>query len=129
MPLYRGYMFLFLMIRRPPRSTLFPYTTLFRSDHVVGCVNEKVVRHPESLPRRPGAGLPPYKRMRRKCQGAREEVPVYRVKPPSLTCATDCGRVAVVVDRRCLCAHARLPCSAPATPTSASRRSSSARST
>src|SRR5687768_18414677 len=23
----------FLMIRRPPRSTLFPYTTLFRSDH------------------------------------------------------------------------------------------------
>src|ERR1039457_7445665 len=22
----------FLMIRRPPRSTLFPYTTLFRSD-------------------------------------------------------------------------------------------------
>src|SRR5688572_32498151 len=24
----------FLMIRRPPRSTLFPYTTLFRSVHV-----------------------------------------------------------------------------------------------
>src|SRR3712207_8545439 len=24
-------MFFFLMIRRPPRSTLFPYTTLFRS--------------------------------------------------------------------------------------------------
>src|SRR5690349_24939160 len=24
-------LFLFLMIRRPPRSTLFPYTTLFRS--------------------------------------------------------------------------------------------------
>src|SRR3712207_8228243 len=24
----------FLMIRRPPRSTLFPYTTLFRSDGV-----------------------------------------------------------------------------------------------
>src|SRR5438477_2819985 len=29
--------FFFLMIRRPPRSTLFPYTTLFRSvQHVVG---------------------------------------------------------------------------------------------
>src|SRR5690349_22455501 len=27
----------FLMIRRPPRSTLFPYTTLFRSKHVVAC--------------------------------------------------------------------------------------------
>src|SRR2546427_8063095 len=24
------------MIRRPPRSTLFPYTTLFRSDHGAG---------------------------------------------------------------------------------------------
>src|SRR2546427_8644434 len=33
--------FFFLMIRRPPRSTLFPYTTLFRS---------------HSLPRAPGAG-------------------------------------------------------------------------
>src|SRR6266496_4877929 len=28
------FLFFFLMIRRPPRSTLFPYTTLFRSrDH------------------------------------------------------------------------------------------------
>src|SRR3712207_8439907 len=26
--------FFFLMIRRPPRSTLFPYTTLFRSPFV-----------------------------------------------------------------------------------------------
>src|SRR2546426_2165318 len=26
--------FFFLMIRRPPRSTLFPYTTLFRSEPV-----------------------------------------------------------------------------------------------
>src|SRR3712207_8265503 len=26
-----AYFFFFLMIRRPPRSTLFPYTTLFRS--------------------------------------------------------------------------------------------------
>src|ERR1022692_4669402 len=29
LPAYRS--FFFLMIRRPPRSTLFPYTTLFRS--------------------------------------------------------------------------------------------------
>src|SRR2546425_6722721 len=27
----RNLLFFFLMIRRPPRSTLFPYTTLFRS--------------------------------------------------------------------------------------------------
>src|SRR2546421_6600313 len=29
--------FFFLMIRRPPRSTLFPYTTLFRSGDAGGC--------------------------------------------------------------------------------------------
>src|SRR5256885_12438117 len=28
------------MIRRPPRSTLFPYTTLFRSDHIVHAVHD-----------------------------------------------------------------------------------------
>src|SRR3712207_7844641 len=28
-------LFFFLMIRRPPRSTLFPYTTLFRSKPVL----------------------------------------------------------------------------------------------
>src|SRR5262252_10215113 len=32
----------FLMIRRPPRSTLFPYTTLFRSPGVHG---RRAVRH------------------------------------------------------------------------------------
>src|SRR2546427_10719042 len=30
-PLSVALIFFFLMIRRPPRSTLFPYTTLFRS--------------------------------------------------------------------------------------------------
>src|SRR2546430_11997015 len=29
-------LFFFLMIRRPPRSTLFPYTTLFRSHNTHG---------------------------------------------------------------------------------------------
>src|SRR2546430_15571604 len=29
-------LFFFLMIRRPPRSTLFPYTTLFRSSMASG---------------------------------------------------------------------------------------------
>src|SRR2546430_12871297 len=31
MAILRFLFFFFLMIRRPPRSTLFPYTTLFRS--------------------------------------------------------------------------------------------------
>src|SRR2546427_8705200 len=51
--------FFFLMIRRPPRSTLFPYTTLFRSRErlrsLVGL--EAVVlldRHPGELAPLPG---------------------------------------------------------------------------
>src|SRR3712207_8444249 len=35
-------LFFFLMIRRPPRSTLFPYTTLFRSSGF-GIVEEQLV--------------------------------------------------------------------------------------
>src|SRR3712207_7942980 len=30
------------MIRLPPRSTLFPYTTLFRSKHNAPCVEERI---------------------------------------------------------------------------------------
>src|SRR6266567_598083 len=44
--------FFFLMIRRPPRSTLFPYTTLFRSAHHL-----KVPAVPDADPA-PPAGLP-----------------------------------------------------------------------
>src|SRR2546430_11081289 len=33
--------FFFLMIRRPPRSTLFPYTTLFRSSQECGSLEPK----------------------------------------------------------------------------------------
>src|SRR5947199_5182545 len=34
------------MILRPPRSTLFPYTTLFRSAVVVGEIEERLVEGP-----------------------------------------------------------------------------------
>src|SRR3989442_12438563 len=37
---HRSSFFFFLMIRRPPRSTLFPYTTLFRSRRVADRVGE-----------------------------------------------------------------------------------------
>src|SRR2546429_4475122 len=42
----RNFLFFFLMIRRPPRSTLFPYTTLFRSQRARGRprIAERVVR-------------------------------------------------------------------------------------
>src|SRR4051795_13182283 len=39
--------FFFLMIRRPPRSTLFPYTTLFRSRH--GPVRQEPSRRPQRV--------------------------------------------------------------------------------
>src|SRR6201992_3215201 len=37
----------FLMIRRPPRSTLFPYTTLFRSHEGAAAWFEEQMRGPE----------------------------------------------------------------------------------
>src|SRR5256886_16320176 len=48
--------FFFLMIRRPPRSTLFPYTTLFRSDDQTSPRHD--ARHQPPCPRRPEAGYP-----------------------------------------------------------------------
>src|SRR5258707_4234540 len=52
------YFFFFLMIRRPPRSTLFPYTTLFRSGF---CFSRRCLRQPVLRFRPPG--LSPPKRM------------------------------------------------------------------
>src|SRR5215204_7094221 len=46
--IFFGVFFFFLMIRRPPRSTLFPYTTLFRSG-----------RARAGRPVAPGAAHPP----------------------------------------------------------------------
>src|SRR5258708_10841980 len=54
-------LFFFLMIRRPPRSTLFPYTTLFRSQVSLG---EGYLKKPFTirdgyldLPQGPGLGI------------------------------------------------------------------------
>src|ERR1022692_5181636 len=43
--------FFFLMIRRPPRSTLFPYTTLFRSRWCRGCSRRARTPPPPWKPR------------------------------------------------------------------------------
>src|SRR3712207_7284125 len=37
----RWFYIFFLMIRRPPRSTLFPYTTLFRSERALDAVRQR----------------------------------------------------------------------------------------
>src|SRR5205809_3440487 len=44
--------FFFLMIRRPPRSTLFPYTTLFRSRRLPACAGAPVPGGARGLLRR-----------------------------------------------------------------------------
>src|SRR2546427_3263055 len=43
-------LFFFLMIRRPPRSTLFPYTTLFRSHLSSGGAGEWSLATKSSVP-------------------------------------------------------------------------------
>src|SRR5690349_22889341 len=69
------------MIRRPPRSTLFPYTTLFRSD------GDRVLREPERSAQRPPGGrgvarpldrrlsgvVLALRRRRRQCEAARAD--------------------------------------------------------
>src|SRR3712207_7131798 len=59
--------FFFLMIRRPPRSTLFPYTTLFRS------LLAPQTRLPRRLARQPREGRPPRGRLGRR--GGRLRLP------------------------------------------------------
>src|SRR5215469_18057994 len=57
--------FFFLMIRRPPRSTLFPYTTLFRSTWWDRCSSDSPSPRPNTCipgPRRPGPAMIPPRR-------------------------------------------------------------------
>src|SRR2546422_5594758 len=61
-------LFFFLMIRRPPRSTLFPYTTLFRSGDVRDATSGTPIRaalssiseetRPVDRRMRPSVGIP-----------------------------------------------------------------------
>src|SRR5688572_33208191 len=63
------------MIRPPPRSTLFPYTTLFRSSNVVGC----------SIGRSPGFAL--FRIFSTKCAARRvsfSHSTPYDISPPAL---------------------------------------------
>src|SRR5690349_23478540 len=53
--MYSLFSFFFLMIPRPPRSTLFPYTTLFRSDVFEDAQPRRVFGH-ESVALDPLAG-------------------------------------------------------------------------
>src|SRR3712207_7007049 len=68
----------FLMIRRPPRSTLFPYTTLFRSPRTWRRSND-IARRARRLParwarlHRPGARCAPHRDLARRAGAVRSE--------------------------------------------------------
>src|SRR3712207_7173894 len=58
--------FFFLMIRRPPRSTLFPYTTLFRSElRRHPAEGRPWLHHPPPPPRRAAPHRRPHRSPRR----------------------------------------------------------------
>src|SRR5256885_17042782 len=89
-------LFFFLMIRRPPRSTLFPYTTLFRSSGAAGarCPAESLPRDPSRAaclrlpPRDPGR---PQRRVRpelpeRRSRARSEEHTSELQSPCNLVC-------------------------------------------
>src|SRR3989442_11097463 len=51
------------MIRRPPRSTLFPYTTLFRSGHAVAPLPREFLVRDHDARGEDGHQLPPPRRI------------------------------------------------------------------
>src|SRR5256885_16123496 len=93
------------MIRRPPRSTLFPYTTLFRAHLVLQALHAQGIPAAVRAPARyVEAGLPPASPHARHHQvgiahGCREEplVPRNRYSPPRPPACT--GMATVVLAR------------------------------
>src|SRR5438552_11181008 len=97
--------FFFLMLRRPPRSPLFPYTTLFRSPHGLdhAALGRRGGPDPTAAKPRPsrGAGVgsgPPDRKSTR--LNSSHQIISYAVfclkkKKHGVTCATSChSRVA-----------------------------------
>src|SRR5438876_6536098 len=74
--------FFFLMIRRPPRSTLFPYTTLFRSG-VAGNENFRALEHGEK--RREGRRRRQHRCVRRRLPRSEEHTSELQ-SPVHLVC-------------------------------------------
>src|SRR5256885_14311889 len=90
------------MIRRPPRSTLFPYTTLFRSQpHAIGVVLGGVLRVGDDAPEGDG------KRDRQQLESKVRQQEGYFTRPAP----TDARRAGVADATRCGAAAAM---SAPA---------------
>src|SRR6266511_6326745 len=85
------FVFFFLMIRRPPRSTLFPYTTLFRprqvyqrDAHLRRRVRGDDARSVAPYRLRPGGRQRPDRRLRRDLPGLLRRVPEARARTRAL---------------------------------------------
>src|SRR3712207_8073905 len=76
-------MFFFLMIRRPPRSTLFPYTTLFRSG------DGEVLKQRAAV----GASAARHRRVGLRVAEHRERLRVRRDRPEALAVRGVLGRL------------------------------------
>src|SRR3989442_7089185 len=79
------------MIRRPPRSTLFPYTTLFRSLHVVWPSDRATAGpttpRPAKAPPKRSSDLKPFPGLTRKPPCARSEEHTSELQSrPHLVC-------------------------------------------
>src|SRR3712207_7816717 len=81
------------MIRRPPRSTLFPYTTLFRSCGMEPPEGEGWVRDPDVLDTWFSSGLWPFATL-----GWPEDTPALRAFYPTDVLST--GRDIIFLDRK-----------------------------
>src|SRR5256885_11069358 len=76
------------MIRRPPRSTLFPYTTLFRSGDAQGCKRQHAIRAGgELVERDPVRGVGEQQRARHRPRSGRSEEHTSELQSPcNLVC-------------------------------------------
>src|SRR5260221_6205887 len=77
------------MIRRPPRSTLFPYTTLFRSDRVPRRAVHPTLALPRCLPQPRRAGLPTGNAERDGMQLSVDEATVAAARAATVASSTD----------------------------------------
>src|SRR5256886_2064589 len=94
--------FFFLMIRRPPRSTLFPYTTLFRSLSATSPVRQRIFSRSMSGMRRVGLRLSSDKSNAHaatpaRTSSARTQLPR---QPPAPVTTTGPGKLARSIEKR-----------------------------
>src|SRR2546426_2629092 len=80
----RLFVFFFLMIRRPPRSTLFPYTTLFRSHDPTFPADDELPCPPADVAEFEGHHLP--RTQTESCEERSEEHTSELQSPCNLVC-------------------------------------------